>query len=133
MLDECVAPKSARLLVQALKLHKPPIESQFLEDWIKALPSSQEGATLPYQGAHDADWTVPLKQQDDWCVVSCDTGKSRGEIARTKGPPLHLILPAQKITGYFLGGKIANHSGFEKVRAIYYVFPDIIESYNASP
>lgn len=132
MIDECVAPKSARLFIKALELHKPPMEAYFLEDWARALDGNQSGDKLPLRGALDSDWSAILQQQGDWAVVSCDNGKARGEVARTKGPPLHLILPARKITGFFLGGTISSRSGFEKIRAIYCVFPEIIEAYDKS-
>lgn len=49
----------------------------------------------------------------------------RGAKAKSKGPPLQLILPARQITGFFLGGKIASLSGFEKARSVIYTFPEI--------
>jgi len=100
MLDECIAPRASRLLIDALKLHRPPYEAQFLVDFMGA------------QGAHDVDWTKILAEQGDWIVITADSGKARGEKAKLKGPPLHLVLPHRKITGFFLAGKMAQRSGF---------------------
>ena len=114
MLDECVTLRASRLLIEALKLHKPPIEAAFLEDY------------LSYKGSLDIEWAGRLESEGGWCVVTCDNGKARGGKAKLKGPPLHLILPAKRITGFFLAGKISAFSGFEKARSVLYTLPEII-------
>lgn len=113
MLDECMTTRASRLLVEALKLHKPPVEAHFLEDYLGA------------KGLLDADWTSQLAQEGDWCVITCDYLHPRGSKAKAKGPPLHLILPSRRITGFFFAGKIAALSAFEKMRAVIYTFPEI--------
>jgi hypothetical protein len=113
MFDECMGTKASRLLVEAFKLHKPPIESQFLEDY------------LHQKGTWDLDWSKLLADEGGWCVVTTDYQTPRGAKARLKGPPLHIILPARGITGFFLAGKIAQRTGFEKARVVFYVFPEL--------
>jgi PIN like domain len=113
MLDECMTLRASRILIAALAIHKPPIEAHFLVDYLRT------------QGALDVDWAEQLQAEGDWCVITCDYRTPRGQKARAKGPPLHLILPHRKITGFFLGGKIATFSGFEKARAVIYTFPEL--------
>src|SRR5690348_11614057 len=113
MLDECMTTKASRLVVDALKFHKPPVEAWYLEDY------------LGQKGALDIDWTQQLSIDGDWCVITCDHLNPRGSKAKSKGPPLNLILPARKITGFFFGGKMAAASGFEKARAMIFTFPEI--------
>lgn len=120
MLDECMTKRASYLLVEALKLHKPPIESYFLEDHFGA------------KGLHDGDWTKELEKEGGWSVITCDMGRIRGEKAKLKGPPLHLILPFRKITGFFLSGRMASRSGFEKARSVLYLFPQIHEMANTA-
>jgi hypothetical protein len=121
MLDECMTTRASRLVVDALKLHKPPIEAHFLEDYLGA------------KGSLDTDWTQTLADEGGWCVITCDYRNPRGAKARSKGPPLHLILPSRKVTGFFFGGKIAGVSGFEKARAVIYTFPDIWQHAQKAP
>jgi hypothetical protein len=113
MLDECMSPRASRVIVDALKIHKPPVEAHLLEDYLNA------------KGALDSDWAERLGNEGGWCVITSDYRIPRGQAARSKGPPLHLILPARKITGFFLGGKIASSSGFEKARSVIYTWPEI--------
>jgi hypothetical protein len=120
MLDECMTLRASRLLVTALQLHKPLIESHFLDDYLG-------------KGALDPDWTKLLAEEGNWCVATCDHRNPRGKKAKAKGPPLQLILPARKITGFFLGGQIASLSGFEKARAILYVFPELWQQAQTAP
>jgi hypothetical protein len=121
ILDECMTLKASQLLIAALKLHKPPIEAQFLEHYLGS------------KGGLDVDWTKKLEEEGDWCVITCDNGRERGEKARLKGPPLHLICPYRKITGFFLSGKMAQRSGFEKARCIFYTLPELLEYTETAP
>jgi len=121
MLDECMPPKASRLVVALLKLHKPPIEASFLADY------------MGKPGSADPDWANRLAHEGEWCVVTCDYKRPQGAKARAKGPPLHLILPSRKITAFFLGGKIAQADGFEKVRAVLYLLPEIWERATTAP
>lgn len=99
MLDECMTLRASRLVIDALQLHKPPIHAIFLEEY------------LGQKGGLDVDWTKLLMEEGGWCVVTCDNGKAKGAKARLRGPPLHLILPARRITGFFLAGKMASRPG----------------------
>lgn len=121
MLDECMPPKASRLLRDMLLLNKPPIEAALLEDY------------LGCKGGLDCDWVKLLEEEGDWYVVSADTGKMRGAKAKLRGPPLHLILPARNVTGFFLSGKIAQRSGFEKVRAVIYTLPELLLRAGVAP
>jgi hypothetical protein len=122
MLDECMTLRASNLVINALALHKPPIEAFFLENYLGA------------KGVLDPDWAESLAEDGDWRVITCDSQKPRGEKAKLKGPPLHLILPAKKITGFFLGGSIPNRPGFEKFRAVVCVWPQVLKvATDASP
>ncbi|HVT90597.1 MAG TPA: hypothetical protein VHD56_17210 [Tepidisphaeraceae bacterium] len=123
MIDECMGAKASRLVAGLLGLHKPePIEAHFLTDYIGS------------SGTFDCDWSARLAQEGNWCVISCDYKKPTGQKAKSKGPPLHLILPNRKIIGFFLAGKMAQLSGFEKARATICVFPELWNlANNAAP
>jgi hypothetical protein len=121
MLDECIAPRASRVLIDILKLHKPPLEARFLVDHVGA------------QGALDYSWTKELEEQGDWIVITSDNGRSRGERSRLKGPPLHLVLPARKITGFFMAGRMAQRCGFDKARCVIYAWPDILAYAESAP
>jgi hypothetical protein len=114
MLDECMTLRASRLIIEALKIHKPPVESIFLEDYLGA------------RGIRDVDWAEVLADEGGWQVITCDSKKPRGQKAKLKGPPLHLILPAKKITGFFLSGSMASQPGFEKFRATICVWTEIM-------
>jgi hypothetical protein len=120
MFDECMPPKASRLAAGLLALSKPPIKAHFLADYLGP-------------GLYDSDWTKRLADETNWCVVTCDYRNPTGSKAKAKGPPLHLILPSRQITGFFLGGKIAQASGFEKIRAVLYLLPDIWEKATLGP
>jgi len=113
MLDECLSLRASRVIVDALQIHKPPVETHLLEDYLNT------------KGALDSDWAEHLEAEGGWCVITTDYRTPRGHVARSKGPPLHLILPARKITAFFLTGKIASMSGFEKARSVIYTWPEI--------
>jgi hypothetical protein len=115
MIDECMGTKSSRLLAGLMGIHKPPIEAHFLEDYLKT------------KGTYDIDWTEILEREGGWSVVTCDHRSPQGTKAKSKGPPLNLILPARKITGFFLSGRMAQKPGFEKARSVIYMFPEICE------
>lgn len=114
MLDECMPPKASRLFASMLLLNKPPIEATFLEDY------------LGEKGQWDCDWTKLLQDEGGWYVVTADNGKARGTKAKLKGPPLHLILPARGITGFFLAGNAPQRSGFEKIRVVICTLPELL-------
>ena len=120
MLDECMTQKASRLVVQGLQLYKPPIHGEFPEDY------------FGFKGALDIDWTKQLQAEGDWSVITTDIGRQRGNQARLKGPPLHLILPARNITGIFLSGKMAQRGGFEKARCIFYLIHEIVAAIERS-
>jgi hypothetical protein len=124
MLDECMTLRASHLLINALEIHKPPIKAEFLEEHFKV-----DGTAIG-KGALDPDWAKVLADEGDWCVITCDSKKPKGERAKLKGPPLHLILPARKITGFFLTGSMASASGFEKFRAVICVMPQLLERTN---
>jgi hypothetical protein len=123
MLDECVTKRASHLIIDAMELykHEPPIQAEFLEEHF-----SRDGSPIG-KGAWDVDWARTLEEEGDWSVITCDSQQPRGERARLKGPPLHLILPARHITGFFMSAKVASYSGFEKFRAVIYLFPKIVE------
>jgi hypothetical protein len=106
--------RASRLVIDALKLHKPPIYAVFLEDFLGA------------KGGLDVDWTKVLMEEGGWCVITADNGMARGRKAGLRGPPLHLILPARRIPGFFLAGKMASRPGFDKARAVIYTWPEIL-------
>lgn len=120
MLDECMGCQGSRLAASLFELHKPPVHAEWLNDF------------LGRQGSLDVDWTQIIQSQGGWIVVSCDKGKQRGEKARLKGPPLHLICPARKITAFFLGGKASNRSGFHKATEGISLWPAMVERYNTA-
>ncbi len=116
MLDECITRKCAHVIIEFWKLHSPPVEAQFLVDFLGA------------QGALDCDWCELLTPPSDWIVISSDCGKS-GPRIHAKGPPLHLILPKIGITGFFLGGKtLTQATGAERARAIISKVPEIMRA-----
>ncbi len=123
MLDECLTLRASHLIIDALRLYKcePPIQVEFLEEHFKP-----DGTQIG-KGAWDVDWTKILAEEGGWSVITCDSGRSRGERARLKGPPLQLILPARRITGFFMSGAMSSYSGFEKFRAVIYLFPQIVK------
>lgn len=114
MLDECMPPKASRLFAGMLQLNKPPIEAVILQEY------------LGQKGALDCDWAKLLQEEGGWYVITADNGKAKGAKAKLKGPPLHLILPARGITGFYLAGKMSQRSGFEKIRAVIYTLPDLL-------
>jgi hypothetical protein len=106
MLDECITQKCARIVAEYIKLNHEVSEAHFLCDY------------LGDQGALDCDWTELLKPPEEWIVISSDCGRS-GPRIHAKGPPLPIILPQKKITGFFLGGKtLTQGTGELKTRAI---------------
>jgi hypothetical protein len=127
MLDECLTLRASHLIIRALELHKPPIHAEFLEEHFRT-----DGATIG-KGAWDVDWAKTLEEGGDWSVITCDSKRPKGERAKLKGPPLHLILPSRRITGFFMGGKMPNFPGFEKFRAVIYLFPQIHERILSCP
>src|SRR5579859_553346 len=120
MLDECMPSKASHLLVDLLKLSKVSVSAHYLETYLG-------------KGSLDKDWAKLLAAEGGWSVVTCDNGRARGERTKLKGPPLQLILPARGITGFFLSAKMSQASGFEKVRAVIYLMPEIIERANQTP
>jgi hypothetical protein len=82
-----------------LRLHKPkPVESAWLVDWLSA------------KGIADDQWVPRAAEEGDWIVLTADKGR--------ESPRLNYLLPAYKVTGIFMGGKIPNLSGYEKIRAV---------------
>jgi len=100
MFDECFTPNGAAVIGQFLSLYDPPIESCFLVDYLNR------------QGALDEDWG-PILRGSDWIVVSRDRGQSRK--LKSKGAPLHIVLPRANVTGIFLSGGLGNASRFKMV------------------
>jgi hypothetical protein len=128
MLDECLTLRASHLVIDAMKLYKTadgrPIQVEFLEEHFRS-----DGSPIG-KGAWDVDWARILAEEGEWSVITCDSRKPRGERAKLKGPPLHLILPKRKITGFFMSGKTASYPGFEKFRAVIYLFPQILDGLN---
>jgi hypothetical protein len=107
--------RASRLFAKSLEIHKPPLAGAFLPDYLRTT------------GALDVDWTGQLANEGGWSVITTDYKNPKGTAARLKGPPLNILLPERGITGFFFAGRIATRSGFEKMRAIFYCFPKIIE------
>jgi hypothetical protein len=115
MLDECITKHCAHVIIEFLKLQRPAIDSHFLLDF------------MGVQGSLDCDWTTRLIPPEEWIVISSDSGRSAPRI-HAKGPPLHLILPRRRITGFFLRGKsLTQVPGHERARIIITKLPQILE------
>ncbi len=125
MLDECMGLRTSRSLKHFFDLYKPPdpdppIHTEFLLDFLKQ------------KTALDVDWSKILADEGGWVVISCDYKSPKGAKAKLKGPPLHLILPYRKITGFFFAEKIAQCTGFEKARAVVCVSNQLLASASAA-
>lgn len=120
MLDECITRQAAKAVIEWLKLSR--IEGFFLVD------------VWGSQGARDCDWsTAHCTPPNEWIVISTDSG-SKGPRIYVKGPPLHLILPAQGVFSVFLKGKLLSQCpGREKASAIIATFPKIAQLYESGP
>lgn len=121
LLDECVNKRPSRVIKEFLSLHKPPIRGEFLLDLFGGK-----------QGLKDEDWSTIFNEDKNWIVITADSS-IRSPRVRIKGTPLHLVLPTQGITSFFLSGKKTTQAnGMEKARIVIATMPEILEKANTA-
>lgn len=113
--DECVTPRRFESLIPSLAVGDPPIQAVHL------LKLNGQ------QGLQDDQWAERLGREGGWIVVTGDRGR------RAEGPRLPRVLPAAKVTGVFLSGKLQSSSGDDKLASIQWMIKRIDKIAKAPP
>lgn len=112
--DECMPPKWFRYLAEMLKKRRDPIQACHLLDDLSS-------------GVSDAkfvDWVRSQSPQPT--VISGDSAMNR----RRGEPRLPLLCPRLGVTSVFIGRKLCQKDGFEKVRMVIVCLPELIDACN---
>jgi hypothetical protein len=111
--DENVPRRAFKAFAELVQLAKPSVESSHLLGMLA-------------EGTPDDVWIAEVSKADPpWLVVSGDSAKN----TRSSDPRAPAILPQLGVTAIFLSGKLQQKPAFEKVRALLYVFPEIVAAY----
>ena len=79
------------------------------------------------QGIHDEVW-IPQVAEDEWIILSADAGKRGG---KKKGRKLPMLCELYRITHIIMSSTLHHHSSFEKMTALFSVWPDLLDVPNA--
>lgn len=114
--DECLAPLWFRHAKTMLDHPKVGIQSHHMLDHLKSGTTDDEVVR----------WIVGLERPK--VVITADTGRK----SKRQDPRLPDLLPAVGVPSVYLSPKMAQYSGFEKVRGFLTCLPRVLEAADGS-
>lgn len=107
LFDECVGKRMVKLFADLLAYTKDPPEVKTVVEYFQS-------------GIYDEIW-VPQIADQGWIVITGDSGQG----GRGKGEKLPVVCRQYGVTHVVFGRGLQQQNGFEKIRAIMIVWPEI--------
>ena len=114
--DECMPPKWFGRLSEMLELRKLPIKSTHLLQELRS--GTQDDAIV--------QWLI--SQSPHMMIISGDNAQRSGRY----DPRLPTLCPQWGVTSVFIGRKLCQREGFEKVRMIMVCLPELVAAYEGA-